>query len=175
MAANSIMLTFSGARILQQTPVILRSLLENAAEEDLDWQPSLDRWSLSMVLAHLADVERKGMMQRLHAIAEEEHPHLPVYDQFELFRSGKKFEGMAQLAAFEGERKDTLAWLDTVPASAGARTGRHAELGVISFNQLLHEFAFHDMGHLRQVLEVYRSRAFYPNMGAFQSYYKIHP
>ncbi len=175
MTGKSIMQTFSGARILRQTPVILRSLLENATEENLDWQPAPDRWSITMVLAHLADVERKGMMQRLHAIAEEEHPHLRVYDQLELFRSGRKFEGIAQLAAFEGERKDVLAWLDTVPAATGARTGHHEELGVISFDQLLHEFAFHDLGHIRQILELYRSRAFYPNMGAFQSYYTIRP
>jgi hypothetical protein len=68
-----------------------------------------------------------------------------------------------------------LAWLDSVHASVGGRTGRHAELGVITFNELLHEFAFHDLGHIRQVLELYLSHAFYPKMGAFQTYYQIHP
>lgn len=175
MPADSIMLTFPGAQILRQTPAILRSLLANATADDLDWRPSPDRWSISMVLAHLADVEVKGMLSRLRAIAGEDNPHLPVYDQLELFRSGKKFDGLSELARFESERRDTLALLDSAPASVGERTGRHAELGIISFNQLLHEFAFHDLGHIRQVTELYRSHAFYPNMGAFQSYYKINP
>ena len=86
-----------------------------------------------------------------------------------------EFDGRAELATFEQRRGDTLAWLDSLPASVGTGTGRHEELGVLSCSQLLNEFAFHDLGHIRQVIELYRARAFYPNMGAFQSYYKIHP
>lgn len=175
MAAGTIMLTFPGTRILQQTPDILRSLLASATAEDLDWQPAPDRWSISMVLAHLVSVEQKGFMSRFRAIAEQENPFLPSYDQLDQFRSGKKFDGRAELDAFEHERRDTLAWLDSLPSSVGVRTGRHEELGVLGFNQLLNEFAFHDLGHIRQVIELYRSHAFYPNMGVFQSYYKIHP
>ncbi len=29
------------------------------------------------------------------------------------------------------------------------------------FAQLLNEFAFHDLGHIRQVMELYRSHVFY--------------
>ena len=58
-------------------------------------------------------------------------------------------------------------WLDSLPASVCGRTGRHEELGMLSFNQLLNEFAFHDLGHMRQVIELYRAHAFYPNMGVF--------
>jgi len=43
--------------ILAQTPVLLRSPIANATAGELDWQPRPDRWSISMVLAHLADVE----------------------------------------------------------------------------------------------------------------------
>ena len=175
MAAGTIMLAFPGARILRQTPDILRSLLANAPTEDLDWQPSPDRWSISMVLAHLASVEMKGFVNRFRAIVEQDNPFLPAYDQLEQFRSAKKFDGLAELAAFEQKRRDTLTWLDSLPASVGGRTGPHEELGVLSFNQLLNEFAFHDLGHMRQVIELYRAHAFYPNMGVFQSYYKIHP
>ena len=174
MAAGTIMRTFPGARILQQTPSILRSLLASATAEDLDWQPSPDRWSIDMVFAHLADVELKTK-GRFHAIVEQDNPLLPAYDQLELFRSGKKFDGRVALHVFELERRDTMAWLDALPASVGTRTGRHEELGVLSFNQLLNEFAFHDLGHIRQIVELYRAHAFYPNMGVFQSYYKINP
>ena len=48
--------SFPGMSILEQTPAVLRGLLKNANPEALDWQPSPDRWSISMVLAHLADV-----------------------------------------------------------------------------------------------------------------------
>jgi hypothetical protein len=175
MATNTAAVTFPGMNILEQTPNTLRSLLANAAKDDLDWQPSPDRWSISMVLAHLAEVEPNGFVSRFRAIAEQDNPHLPVYDQLVLFRFGRKFDGRAELKTFEQERKDTLRWLKTLPGSVGTRTGMHEELGVISFAELLHEFAFHDLGHIRQIIELYRSHAFYPNMGGFRSYYKINP
>jgi hypothetical protein len=175
MAATTIEVTFPGMRILEQTPGALRSLLINATKDDLDWQPSHDRWSISMVLAHLADVEVKGFVSRFHAIATEENPFLPAYDQLALFQSVTDFDGLAELDEFERRRRETLAWLKSLPPTVGPRTGRHEQLGSLTFDQLLNEFAFHDLGHIRQVIELYRSHAFYPNMGAFRDYYKIHP
>lgn len=175
MAAPTLVLTFPGMPILEQTPGTFRDLLTNETRDDLDWQPSPDRWSISMVLAHLADVEVKGFMSRFAAIANEDNPLMPAYDQLALFHAGKKFDGLAELSDFESKRGETLAWLKSLPASIGTRTGRHEQLGVLSFDQLLNEFVFHDLGHIRQVIELYRSRAFYPNMGVFRSYYKINP
>jgi DinB superfamily len=175
MAANPTGITFPGMQILEKTPNTLRSLLANATKDELDWQPSIDRWSISMVLAHLAEVELNGFMSRFRAMAEQDNPLLPAYDQLALFRSRRDFDGLAELNMFEQERNDTLKWLNTLPDSAGARTGQHEELGVISFSQLLNEFAFHDLGHIRQIIELYRSHAFYPHMGVFRSYYKINP
>jgi len=175
MAATSIALTFPGIHILEQTPATLRSLLTNATKNDHDWQPTPERWSINMVLAHLADVELNGFVSRFRSMAGEENAFLPVYDQLSLFRTGAKFDGLAELDRFERQRSETLTWLGSLPASIGDRQGRHEQLGVLSFWQLLNEFAFHDLGHIRQIIELYRSHAFYPNMGVFQSYYKINP
>lgn len=168
-------LIFPGMPILEQTPTTLRALLKNATKADLDWQPSPERWSISKVIAHLADVEVKGFVSRFTSMLNEDDPFLPGYDQLALFRSGTKVDGLAELGKFERERDKTLALLRSLPASAGTRTGRHEELGVLTFEQLLNEFAFHDLGHMRQVIELYRSHAFYPKMGVFQNYYKISP
>src|SRR5713101_4780085 len=101
MAATTIALTFPGMRILEQTPGTLRALLIKATKDDLDWQPSPDRWSISMVLAHLADVEVKGFVSRFKAIADQDNPFLPAYNQLALFRSCTKFDGFAELSNFE--------------------------------------------------------------------------
>jgi len=175
MAATTIAATFVGMRILEQTPGALHSLLANATGQDLDWQPSPDRWSISMVLAHLADVEIGGFRSRFRAIAEEDHPFLPAYDPAALFRSGASVDGRGELEKFQVRRAETLAWLKSLPPSVGARTGTHQELGDLTFDQLLNEFAFHDLGHIRQIIELYRSHAFYPKMGVFKNFYKINP
>ena len=161
--------------ILAQTPGVLSEMLREATKEELNWQPAADRWSISMVLAHLANVEVKGFRNRFRAMVEEKDPFLPSYDQLAPFRSGARFDGLAELASFDKERRQTLAWLKTLPDTAGDHAGRHEEFGVITFAQLLNEFAFHDLGHIRQVAEVYRAHVFYPRMGAFQSFYKINP
>ena len=171
----AVALTFPGMRILEQTPRTLRTLLATATAEDLDWQPSAERWSIGMVLAHLADVEVKGFLSRFTAMANEENAFLPAYDQLALFRFRTQFDALAELDSFERRRGETLAWLKSLPASVLDRSGRHEELGSLRFGELLHEFAFHDLGHIRQVLELYRAHAFYPKMGVFQQYYKISP
>jgi hypothetical protein len=79
------------------------------------------------------------------------------------------------MARFEEERGATLALLQGMPDGAGERLGQHAELGTITVAQLVNEFAFHDLGHIRQVMELYRSLVFYPEMGVYQGYYKINP
>jgi len=67
-------------------------------------------------------------------------------------------------------RRDSLAILKSMPAASGARTGQHSELGSITLAQMLCEWASHDLGHLRQIAELYRARAFYPHAGPFQKY-----
>jgi len=175
MSSATIAVKFPGMRVLEQTPGTLRGLLANATAEDLDWQPARERWSITMVLAHLAEVEVEGFVNRFRAIAAGENPVLPAYDQLALFRSTTTFDGRVELDKFERRRRETLAWLASQPPSVGQRTGQHEELGPLTFDQLLHEFAFHDLGHIRQIMELYRSHAFFPKMGVFQSYYKINP
>lgn len=163
------------ANILERTPDVLRGLVAHATPEELDWQPAPDRWSISMVFAHLADVEVRGFMSRFTAIATQDNPLLPSYDQLALFRPSTRFDGLAELQRFNEYRVKSLDWLKPLPASTATRCGRHEDLGEVIFGELLSEFAFHDLGHIRQVIELYRSRAFYPRMGVFQDYYRISP
>ena len=175
MATDTIGETFAGMHILSRTPRALREVLAGATHEDLEWQPEADRWSIGMVLAHLSDVEEKGFVSRFRAIAGKDNPKLAAYDQLSLFGSGARFEGLVELERFARLREKTLDWLKPLPASVMERTGRHEEMGPITFGELLHELAFHDLGHIRQIIELYRSHAFYPRMGGFQRYYTIHP
>lgn len=162
-------------RVLRQTPGLLRSLLAPATRAQLDWQPSPERWSIGMVLAHLAEVELKGFQSRFGAMLHENCPRLPAYDQLALFRTQTRFDPYAEMARFEEARSVSLALVDSMPEGAGERLGEHEELGMLTIAQLLNEFAFHDLGHIRQVMELYRAKVFYPEMGVYQGYYKINP
>jgi DinB superfamily len=162
-------------QILEQTPGLLRNLLATATLEQLDWRPSAERWSIAMVLAHLADVEVAGFRSRFEAMLGQDQPLLPSYDQLALFRSSADFDPYAEMARFEERRDRTIALLQALPDGTGERRGRHEDFGMITLTQLLNEFAFHDLGHIRQIMELYRSHVFYPEMGPCQGFYKINP
>jgi|SRR5579875_568434 len=166
-----------GVEVLEQTPIILEKLVSLATEEQLQWKPSMERWSISEVLAHLADVEVAGFRERIEMMVQTENPHLAFYDQEAQYRAGRYSGGKARehLKAFCHERDRSVTWLRYMPPSVTVRKGQHAEFGPITVGHLLNEWAFHDLGHIRQIAELFRSRAFYPQMGPFQKYYTVKP
>jgi len=87
-------------RVLQQTPDILRKLLSLATLEQLDWRPSSERWSISMVLAHLGDAEIKGFRSRFRAMLDVDRPQLPSYDQCALFGPHTQCDPYAETVSY---------------------------------------------------------------------------
>jgi hypothetical protein len=162
---------------LTVTPGILRSLLAVASRNVFDWKPAPERWSISEVLAHLVDVEQRSLCLRARKIAEESNPTFPSYDQMAEYErgtySGKN--GREQLELFCQEREKNVSWLRQVPLEAWQRTGRHPEVGTIRLSQILNLWAFHDLGHIRQVAELYRAKVFWDGIGSLQRYYRANP
>lgn len=165
-----------GFPILEQTPIILEKLLRTASHEALHWKPAPGRWSISEVLAHLSDVETV-FRTRAERMLEEDVPALESYDQNAADAAGTYSRGDARehLKTFCHERDRTLSALRYVPVEAASRLAQHSELGRITLENLLSEWAWHDLGHIRQIAEVYRACAFYPRMGPFQRYYTPKP
>jgi hypothetical protein len=57
MAATPSPDALPGLAVLEQTPIIIEKIVWVAGDEQLYWKPAADRWSVSEVLAHLAEVE----------------------------------------------------------------------------------------------------------------------
>jgi hypothetical protein len=157
--------------LLEKTPRLLETLLGDLSGELLHWKPAPDRWSISEVLAHLAALEQVYAERALRMVAEDS-PAIVKYDQAGAAARGEYSRGSAgeNMALFTRTRRSTLALLVGLPASSGARTGVHSELGTIKFAQMLNEWANHDLGHLRQITELYRAHAFHPHSGPFMKY-----
>ena len=162
--------------ILEQSPIIIEKILVAAGPNELHWKPAANRWSIGEVLGHLVDVE-KLMRTRVQRMVKEENPVIEAYDQNQVSATGKYSEKPALdfLREFCHERDLSVSWLRySFPAVAG-RTGRHSEIGTVTVEQTVSEWAFHDLGHIRQISELYRARAFWPRLGAAQRYYQINP
>jgi hypothetical protein len=162
--------------LLEKTPHLLETLLGDLSGELLHWKPSPDRWSISEVLAHLAALEQVYAERSLRMVVEDS-PALMKYDLARASSRGEYSRGSAgeNLALFTRTRRSTLALLIGLPASAGVCTGVHSELGTVTLAQMLNEWANHDLGHLRQIAELYRAHAFHPHSGPFMKYSNPQP
>jgi DinB superfamily len=166
-----------GIGTLEATPEILRGLLASVTEEQTLWKPTPERWSIAEVLEHLSHVEGHGFRMRAERIVNEESPLLEVYDQEALSAAGQ-YSGRDvedSFDHFEEQREDNVAWLTSLPARVVSRTAQHQELGTITLGHLLNEWAFHDLGHIRQIAEIVRALVYYPNIGPFVKYYTVNP
>jgi hypothetical protein len=162
---------------LQATPEILRALMGGLFEEDANWKPAPGRFSVAEVLEHLSHVEGHCFRLRLdQTLAEDGVPWEP-YDP-EVYEAAGQYSGREaedSFDHFEEQREDNVALLRNLPPGALDLAGAHAKLGRITLGELLNEWAFHDLGHIRQIAEIVRARKFYPHMGPFRSQYKINP
>jgi hypothetical protein len=157
--------------LLEKTPRVLETLLGDLPPELLQWKPAPDRWSISEVLGHLAALEQV-YAQRTKRMLAESSPAILKYDLAGASSSGEysRHSGAENLKQFLARRQSTIATLTGLSPSAGARTGVHSELGEIQLAHMLNEWANHDLGHLRQIAELYRAHAFHPHSGPFMKY-----
>ena len=170
-------MSLPGLGQLEATAAILRMLMEGLSVEDTVWKAGPDRFSIAEALEHLSHAEGHCFRERVERMVEEDDPALELYDQEAYFASGQ-YSGRAaedSFDHFEEQRELNVEYLSGLPADAADRTGRHPELGEITVAHLLNEWAFHDLGHIRQIAEIVRALKYYPNMGPFQAVYKIHP
>jgi hypothetical protein len=162
--------------LLAKTPQLLQTLLGDLPGELLHWKPNPDRWCISEVLAHLAALEQVYAERVVRVIAEASPP-ITKYDLAGASARGEYSRGSGgeNLEHFLRARRSSLAILTGLPASAGSRTGVHSELGTITLAHMLNEWANHDLGHLRQIAELYRAYAFHPQSGPFMKYSSPQP
>jgi hypothetical protein len=162
---------------LVTTPDILRALISHLSAAEANWKPAPQRFSIAEVVAHLRDTEAQVFRTRVQRMVDEDGPQLDAYDQEAIAAAGGYTGQSAQeaLKHFQKHRTDNLTYVKNLSAEIGNRVGIHPELGQITIAQLLNEWAFHDLGHLRQIAELLRAYRFYPNLGAFQKYYAVNP
>jgi len=154
--------------MLEKTPGLLELLLRDVPAEVLRWKPAPDRWSITEVLAHLLMIEQL-YEQRARRMMIDESPALAKYVAPAQCGIPKKpaRQCLEELVAL---RRAFVFFLHSVPSADGRRTGNHPEMGTITLSQMLHELANHDLGHIRQIAELYRAYCFYPYTGPFQKY-----
>jgi DinB family protein len=76
------------------------------------------------------------------------------------------------LVHLAGQRKANVKWLRTLKPTQLRRKGHHKLVEEITAEEMIHEWAFHDLGHLKQILEVKRY-SLWPKMGNMRQFYTL--
>jgi hypothetical protein len=161
--------------LLESTPAMLRDLMSEISEDDARWKPAPNRFSIAEVLAHLSHSEGHCYRARLDRFLSEELPKLEPDDarlHYDLYRQADPQDSFDH---FEEQRETNVEFMRTLPRSAGDRRALHREAGEITLSQMLHEWALHDLGHVRQVAELVRARRYLAGAGPLGRDYKLNP
>jgi len=144
--------------IVGATPAILRALFTqlppDARDAELD-----EGWSARHCLAHVLDTE-DVIVGRMRRIVEEQRPFIASIDAPARLRDGGYLDRDWQslLSEFETRRAEGIAWLRRLPPQALQRVGDHDEAGEISVAGIAHQWAYHDLMHLKQAESIIQLR-----------------
>ncbi len=161
-------LTWSRA-VLETTPVRWVTLINNLPAELIARPPVEGEWSAVECFLHLLDTEREVFPTRVaYLLAGQD---FPAYDPDS---QGTKFQVDLNLrqkvTEFTELRENSLAGFNRILPEDLARTARHGELGVVTLEELLHEWAGHDLMHTVQA-EQALMQPFIAGCGPWKPYY----
>ena len=160
--------------ILASTPAKIRREVAAMSPREIRTRPAPGKWSVVEILAHLEDIEQIGFRERIRDIVEQDRPTLPAIDQEGRARALRydRKDPKRLLDSWSRQRRANLKWLRTLRPAQLKRQGIHEKVGEMSAEEFVYEWAFHDLGHLKQILEVKRY-ALFPRIGTMREFYKL--
>jgi hypothetical protein len=138
---------------LQSTPAVLRHLLRPLPRDMFTWHPLPGKWCINEVVGHLIEADRHDFMGRIRLILDHEEPRLTVSDQAEVarMRHDCDHELNELLDELSHQRRSSLSCIVTFGDTELQRGGVHPTIGHLQIGNLLHEWVYHDLNHLRQI------------------------
>jgi hypothetical protein len=160
------------AAVLRTTPPRWAQLTRDVPADLLARPAAPGEWSALECLQHLVDTERAVFPARVRALLASQD--FAAYDPD---RQGTKPDGAHPPAALAAElarlRSESLRLLETLTPADLARTARHQELGPVTLDELLHEWAGHDLMHTVQA-ERALMQPFIQGCGPWKPYFRDH-
>jgi DinB family protein len=152
---------------------VLRALLAGLPAAVLD-VPNAEGWSLKDIVAHLVDAEGIAFVERISRMLADERPLIVSIDPPARLLAGgyaaRDLTGL--LAELESARDQHATWLSTLTPAQLQRPGEHDVVGELRVIDIVHQWAAHDMAHLRQVALMLQEHLA-PLMGATRAFYDV--
>jgi hypothetical protein len=130
----------------------LARLVKGVSTAKLRKRPAPDKWSVSEILAHFADVEIV-IGWRMRSILGDPGTTVQAYDQNAWVMSGhyEKRDPRKSLEIHRVLREANLALLKSLNPAQWKQYGQHAERGQESIEHIVRMLAGHDLNHIHQI------------------------
>ena len=130
----------------------LERLIKGVSTAKLRKRPAPDKWSVSEILAHLADAEIVGGF-RMRLILGAPGTPIAGFDQDSWVTSGHyaKRDPRKSVEQFRVLREANLALLKSLTPEQWKHYGMHSERGQESIEHVVRMFAGHDINHIHQI------------------------
>lgn len=148
------------ADVLSHTAETLREMILGVGNEVLDRPEATGKWSVTGVIAHLADSELVWS-NRLRSVLAEDRPELVGFDQ-DLWAARLGYDDRdvgQELDLFDIVRQANLALLTHADDTGMQRLGVHRERGEETVEHMVRLYAGHDLVHLAQARRILGSMA----------------
>lgn len=144
---------------LQHSTEMIRALLAGITQEESQFKPTPDTWSILEVTCHLLDEEREDFREHLDFILHRQNEEYHVIDPQSWVKdrhyNEQDFQAMAE--QFFAERAKSLEWLETITSSDWDIT-YSSKWGIVTAGEMFSSWIAHDNLHIRQLVELRRAR-----------------
>jgi hypothetical protein len=138
--------------VLSSTPSELETLIKGCSRTSLDAPPAPDKWSVTTIVAHLADSEIVyGFRLRLMVAASGCAIQATDQDAWAVAFDYAAQDPAVSIEDFRVNRARTLRMLEALSMSQWDCYGVHSERGRETVRRVVELVAGHDINHLRQI------------------------
>jgi len=145
-------------RVQRETPKKLAALIRGESRKQLTQKPAPGKWSITEILAHLADTEIVCAWRLRHILGNNGAP-VQAYDQ-NVWAETLDYihrDASESLELFRMMRARNLALLKGLPKELWENYGVHQERGRESVALIVRLYAGHDLNHLEQVERIVKA------------------
>jgi hypothetical protein len=159
--------------VLERTPSVLSSLLDDIPEDWTRVTEGPDTWSPRQVVAHLIHGERTDWIPRARIIIKQgSYRRFDPFDRFADLNPDRSLRDL--LKEFDQLRAGNVATLRgwNLKEKDLDLLGVHPEFGDVTMRQLLATWVVHDLSHIAQITRT-MARAYTEAVGPWTKYFRV--
>ena len=161
--------------ILERTPGVLISLLQNISPDWTSGNEGGESWSVFDIIGHLIHGEKTDWIPRAAIIlSDSPDKKFHTFDRLAQFEDSKGKTLQELLVEFKQLRRKNIDYLHSLKLTGQQleERGTHPAFGEVSLLQLLATWVVHDLNHIAQISRV-MARQYKNEVGPWVAYLRI--